>query len=350
MRNLAGGHNFLVMGPDGEGANIEAMPGSTQVTKVSREPFVHTNHCLDDETRHEESERAAELVVSSQTRLERGTSSAFDLDGFLRRAFDRPPDDRAHMLLPPAGRLSCIPPSAAWRRSGVFPVTAPGRPSNCERSHDRQSPGRHGAVRWSTSSSPAFRWRIPMTCFRRPTSGPTPRSSPRATSWPWSTGSPVGMGAGIYLDFDFANPQHTITEITGDHQCGNHDPDGRVVLRDGHDGPPRVSGPGHREDALRRAKGLREARRGSGGSSPVGRCPGTSTTSRDVDPRVRREGRRRRDDRPHPDLPDVTGLRGAGHARELHRGRVRRRVGGAHRVGEPGLLVIERNECGGSTP
>jgi len=39
-------------------------------------------------------------------------------------------------------------------------------------------------------------------------------------------GRPVGMGAGIYLDFDFSNPQHTIAEITGEHQCGNHDPDG----------------------------------------------------------------------------------------------------------------------------
>ena len=39
-------------------------------------------------------------------------------------------------------------------------------------------------------------------------------------------GRPVGMGAGIYLDFDFENPQHTIAGITGDHQCGNHDPDG----------------------------------------------------------------------------------------------------------------------------
>lgn len=39
-------------------------------------------------------------------------------------------------------------------------------------------------------------------------------------------GRPVGMGAGIYLDFDFSNPQHTIASITGEHQCGNHDPDG----------------------------------------------------------------------------------------------------------------------------
>lgn len=39
-------------------------------------------------------------------------------------------------------------------------------------------------------------------------------------------GRPVGMGAGIYLDFDFDHPQHTIAGITGEHQCGNHDPNG----------------------------------------------------------------------------------------------------------------------------
>jgi GNAT superfamily N-acetyltransferase len=39
-------------------------------------------------------------------------------------------------------------------------------------------------------------------------------------------GVPVGQGAGIYLDFDFAHPQHTIAGISGEHQCGNHDPDG----------------------------------------------------------------------------------------------------------------------------
>jgi len=36
----------------------------------------------------------------------------------------------------------------------------------------------------------------------------------------------VGQGAGIFLDFDFERPQHSIVEITGEHQCGNHDPDG----------------------------------------------------------------------------------------------------------------------------
>ncbi len=36
----------------------------------------------------------------------------------------------------------------------------------------------------------------------------------------------VGQGAGIFLDFDFDHPQHSIVEITGEHQCGNHDPDG----------------------------------------------------------------------------------------------------------------------------
>ena len=40
-------------------------------------------------------------------------------------------------------------------------------------------------------------------------------------------GVPVGQGAGIYLDFDFDDPQHTIAGITGEHQCGNHDPRGQ---------------------------------------------------------------------------------------------------------------------------
>ena len=36
----------------------------------------------------------------------------------------------------------------------------------------------------------------------------------------------LGQGAGIYLHFDFDHPQHTLVGITGEHQCGNHDPDG----------------------------------------------------------------------------------------------------------------------------
>jgi GNAT superfamily N-acetyltransferase len=40
------------------------------------------------------------------------------------------------------------------------------------------------------------------------------------------SGEPVGQGAGIYLDFDFRHPQHPLAGITGEHQCGNHDPAG----------------------------------------------------------------------------------------------------------------------------
>jgi len=38
--------------------------------------------------------------------------------------------------------------------------------------------------------------------------------------------SVVGQGAGILLDFDLSDYQHSIIGITGEHQCGNHDPDG----------------------------------------------------------------------------------------------------------------------------
>jgi GNAT superfamily N-acetyltransferase len=36
----------------------------------------------------------------------------------------------------------------------------------------------------------------------------------------------VGQAGGIFLDFDFDHPQHSIAGITGEHQCGNHDPHG----------------------------------------------------------------------------------------------------------------------------
>lgn len=36
----------------------------------------------------------------------------------------------------------------------------------------------------------------------------------------------AGQAGGIFLDFDWAHPQHTIAGITGEHQCGNHDPNG----------------------------------------------------------------------------------------------------------------------------
>src|SRR5262245_36536737 len=36
----------------------------------------------------------------------------------------------------------------------------------------------------------------------------------------------VAQAAGIFINFDFDHPQHTILSITGIHQCGNHTPDG----------------------------------------------------------------------------------------------------------------------------
>jgi isopenicillin-N N-acyltransferase-like protein len=81
--DLAGGHNYLLMGPDGEGANIEAMPRSKEVTRSSGSPLIHTNHCLHPETAAEEGKRLPEHVRSSRDRLEAGTGSASDLEAFF---------------------------------------------------------------------------------------------------------------------------------------------------------------------------------------------------------------------------------------------------------------------------
>jgi isopenicillin-N N-acyltransferase-like protein len=94
--DLAGGHNFLVMGPDGVGVNIEAMPNHKRVTRVSEEPYVHTNHCLDPQTSEEEAARLEASVISSDKRLEIGYETADDLEAFFadpwisRRVVDQP--------------------------------------------------------------------------------------------------------------------------------------------------------------------------------------------------------------------------------------------------------------------
>lgn len=81
--DLAGGHNFMLMGPEGTGCNIEAMPGSNRVTRVDTGAFVHTNHCLDPGTRAEEGVRSPFNQASSAARLERGGDSARDLKAFF---------------------------------------------------------------------------------------------------------------------------------------------------------------------------------------------------------------------------------------------------------------------------
>lgn len=93
---------------------------------------------------------------------------------------------------------------------------------------------------------------------------------------------PVGMGAGIFLDFDFSRPQHTIAGITGEHQCGNHNPDGEWYYGTDITVLPeyRGRGIGHMLYEARKAVVRRYGKRGiiAGGSIP-GYFPYKSTMS-----------------------------------------------------------------------
>ena len=80
---LAGGHNFLLMGSDGDAVNIEAMPSGQNVTRTSDTALVHTNHCLSDWTAEEEGERLPEHVESSNMRLDMAAELANDPEAFF---------------------------------------------------------------------------------------------------------------------------------------------------------------------------------------------------------------------------------------------------------------------------
>lgn len=71
--DLAGAHNYLLFDGSGTGYNIEAMPGYRAVTRMEREPLVHTNHCLDHEAQLLEAPRPGDLMKSSVDRLATAT-------------------------------------------------------------------------------------------------------------------------------------------------------------------------------------------------------------------------------------------------------------------------------------
>ena len=85
-------------------------------------------------------------------------------------------------------------------------------------------------------------------------------------------GRPVGQGAGIYLDFDFDHPAHTLAGITGEHQCGNHDPAGPWYYGTDISVHPDFRGRGIGKALYEARKGLvrRDRKRGiiAGGSIP----------------------------------------------------------------------------------
>jgi isopenicillin-N N-acyltransferase-like protein len=71
--DLAGAHNYLLFDSSGAGYNVEAMPGYRAITRMDREPLVHTNHCLDPSARELEAPRPPDLLQSSIERLATAT-------------------------------------------------------------------------------------------------------------------------------------------------------------------------------------------------------------------------------------------------------------------------------------
>ncbi|NHZ70058.1 MAG: hypothetical protein GWP18_00275 [Proteobacteria bacterium] len=72
--HLAGGHSFLLLDCNGNGASVEATPTRHNVTRLNDVPVIHTNHCLAPNTREVEAERPAALERSSTDRASHARS------------------------------------------------------------------------------------------------------------------------------------------------------------------------------------------------------------------------------------------------------------------------------------
>jgi isopenicillin-N N-acyltransferase-like protein len=121
---LAGGHNFGVLGPNGRGVNIEAMPYGRKVTQVSESPFVHSNHCLYPSMAEEEGDRLLEWIENSIERLQIGIENASDPDRFFGDAEISRSVEGTHdvgtcgaVIIEPAKRVM----RAVWGVPGDYP-------------------------------------------------------------------------------------------------------------------------------------------------------------------------------------------------------------------------------------
>lgn len=96
--DLAGGHNYFLMGPEGDGAIVEAMPRSSRVVRTNGSPLVHANNCLYPETKMEEAQRLPEWVENSNERLSIGEKHSDDLEAFFADSMiSRRVDDMAEV-------------------------------------------------------------------------------------------------------------------------------------------------------------------------------------------------------------------------------------------------------------
>ncbi|MCB1889142.1 MAG: hypothetical protein KDH20_16155 [Rhodocyclaceae bacterium] len=81
---LAGAHNYLLLDRDGQGINVEAMPGFCHVARSHAEVLVHSNHCLTADTvarcrpRLPDSQRSSESRLARAERLLEGGGTTVD--------------------------------------------------------------------------------------------------------------------------------------------------------------------------------------------------------------------------------------------------------------------------------
>lgn len=132
--DLAGAHNYLLLGPDGVGYNIEAMPHKTAVDELASVPLVHTNHCLHASTRAFEATRPGVLTESSTVRLRHAgelvAAGGLEADSLWRVLADeficrrsQPPDH-----IESCGAVVMRPDTLEmWAADGVPADTAPER-------------------------------------------------------------------------------------------------------------------------------------------------------------------------------------------------------------------------------
>lgn len=112
---LAGAHNYLLFDAHGRGYNVEATSSAHEVSELSSDALVHTNHCLAERTRAVERTREPDSQASSEARLNRALE-LLDRDGITAEDLMALTRDESAICVRPQGAKEIATCGAALMR------------------------------------------------------------------------------------------------------------------------------------------------------------------------------------------------------------------------------------------
>ncbi len=251
--DLAGAHNFAILDAAGVGFNVEAMSTVQVVTDLEGEVLVHTNHTVHDATTALQAPKDPAMMASSTARLETAGRLTAEGDTTVESLMEltREPEAICQRATDPfhiesSGAAVMRPATgdfwACWGRPEDHPYEAVAAPDpTIALPDDVVAVGPRSGLEYTRLTRPMAKSLMELELETFPTAHPDDLYDQEEIESvaddfqvgtfvgfvPGDRTTPVAVGLGVRVDFDFAHPQHKIKELLDGPTPSGHQPEGR---------------------------------------------------------------------------------------------------------------------------